>query len=100
MFIHQYPVVQFKTIDGVPTVIGIDEGRWSSLLQGIRSQGETFRVLSREGFVQKILVKQIGPLGYTLPGPIPVETILNFRRAGDRCGGLSGRGDEPGSMVA
>lgn len=134
-FIHQYPVVQYRDIDGVPMVIGVNEG--AAVLsalgdtievgaethqvqkrdEGIREeafgvaeemlsyefvtpwlalnqeQARTFYTLKgkprRDGFLQKILLKQITSLsravGYTLPGPVSVTTNLHFQK--DRLGG-------------
>ncbi|WP_440949935.1 CRISPR-associated endonuclease Cas6 [Methanosphaerula subterraneus] len=129
--IHQYPVVQYRVVDGVPTVIGINEGAavladlgetivaggatypvqgrdasvreeafgiaeemlsyefvtpWIALNQ---EQARTFYTLKgkdrRDGFVQKILVKQIGSLaravGYTIPGPVTVASNLHFQKS-------------------
>jgi len=130
LFIHQYPVVQYKTVRGVPMVIGVNEGAtvlaatgdqvqagtetrpvlgrdeevreeafgvseemltyefvtpWLALNQ---EQARTFYTLKgkprRDGFLQKILQKQISSLsravGYTVPGPVKVETNLHFQK--------------------
>jgi hypothetical protein len=77
-FIRQYPVVQFK-----PSTLyrRSSESARGGVGQGYDRRGETFEVLRWDGFVQKIPVKQIGSLaravGYLLPGPVPVETILH-----------------------
>lgn len=129
--IHQYPVVQYKDVDGVPTLVGINEGAavlaavgdripmgaetyevqsrdasvreeafgiapeligyefitpWLALNQ---EQARTFYTLKRKdrraGFLQKILVKQIGTLaravGYTIPDPVSVASNLHFQKS-------------------
>jgi hypothetical protein len=129
--IHQYPVVQYKEVDGVPTLVGINEGAavlaavgdrisveaetyevqgrdesvreeafgiapelityefvtpWLALNQ---EQARTFYTLKgkdrRDGFLQKILVKQIGTfaraVGYTIPAPVSVTTNLHFQKS-------------------
>lgn len=134
-FIHQYPVVQYRDVDGVPMVIGVNEGAavlsaagdtievgaetfqvqgrdeqvreeafgvseemlsyefvtpWLALNQ---EQARTFYTLKgkprRDGFLQKILLKQIGSLaravGYTIAGPVSITTNLHFQK--DRLGG-------------
>ena len=133
--VHQYPVVQYRVVDGVPVLIGMNQGAavlstlgetivvgaetypvqkrddgvreeafgtspemisyefvtpWLALNQ---EQARTFYTLKgkdrRNGFLQKILVKQISSLaravGYTIAGQVSVTTNLHFQK--DRTGG-------------
>lgn len=54
LFIHQYPVIQYKTVDGVPTVIGINEGAvvLSAIGEVMEVEGETHQIQGRDGGVR------------------------------------------------
>jgi hypothetical protein len=139
-FIYRYPVIQYKLIKNIHTVIGINEG--AEVLRTIcdespeiRPGTETWRITGhstgiaagefgiadtlhtyefltpwlpfsqenykrfyklkgkeeRDGFVQKILVQNIGSLskslGYENPAPIRCDTNLHFQK--DRIGDVT-----------